>query len=39
VMFSVKVNNKYLATRGMVDEVGGIILETNKRNTTIDNKT
>jgi hypothetical protein len=34
-----KVSNKYLAISGIVDDVGGRILETSNRNTTIDRRT
>ena len=32
--FMVKVRRRYLAMRGMVDEVGGRILDTRRRKTT-----
>lgn len=31
--------SSYLATRGMDDDVGGRILETRRRNTTIERRT
>lgn len=34
MIFMTKMSNKYLAISGIVDEVGGKILEMSKRNTT-----
>lgn len=39
VMLRTNVSNKYLAIRGIVDEVGGKILETNRRKTTMERRT
>uniref|UniRef100_A0A0R3QIK8 KH_dom_type_1 domain-containing protein n=1 Tax=Brugia timori TaxID=42155 RepID=A0A0R3QIK8_9BILA len=36
---STKVSSKYLAISGIVDEVGGKILETSNRKTTIESNT
>lgn len=33
------VNSKYFAINGMVEDVGGRILETNRRKTTMDRRT
>lgn len=38
IQFITNVKSKYLAINGSTSEVGGNILETNKRNTTNDNK-
>lgn len=35
----IKVSKRYLAIRGIVEDVGGRILETSRRKTTIDNST
>jgi hypothetical protein len=37
--FRINVNNRYFAINGIVDEVGGRILETSNKNTTIDRRT
>lgn len=34
IMFKTNVRRRYRAIRGMVDEVGGRILETRRRKTT-----
>ena len=36
---STNVSSRYFAIRGMVDEVGGRILETSSRNTTMERRT
>lgn len=37
-MFKQKVVNKYLAIKGIVDDVGGKIFETNNKKTTKANR-
>jgi hypothetical protein len=39
ITFNTKINNKYLAINGIVDEVGGNIFDTNNKKTTIESKT
>lgn len=38
-MFSTKVSKRYFAIRGMVEEVGGRILDTKSRKTTMESRT
>ena len=37
--FSTKVSRRYLAIRGIVEDVGGRILETRSKNTTMESRT
>lgn len=39
MIFSTKVNNKYFAINGIVREVGGKILETSNKKTTMERST
>ena len=39
ITLRIKVRSRYLATRGIDDEVAGRILDTSSRNTTIESKT
>src|SRR4051812_43103858 len=39
ITFKTKVSSKYFAMRGIVEEVGGRIFDTSRRNTTMDSST